>query len=336
MKAKPFYIVLIGLLLALFSTACSSDDAEGSNGEGNDKVYTLEAGHSLPDDHPYHIAFENMADRVEERTDGQVVIEVYPNSEIGAERELTEGMTLGTVDMVVSSTAPVTNFVPELEVLDVPFLFKNRESAVNVLEGKIGDKLFDKMEEKGIIGLSWGENGYRHITNGVHPIEKPADLEGLKIRTQENDIHLAAFEALGAQPTPMAWTEALTALQQGVVDAQENPAIVADQFSLYESNQTYMSLTGHVYSVAVYMMSKQTYEELPEDLRKIVVEEAQKAGAEERELIVEMEQESLTKLKEQGMEIIEEVDTEPFQKKVEPVYEQVEHQDLLQEIRDAQ
>lgn len=336
MKAKPFYIVLIGLLLVVLSTACSSDDAEGSNGEGNDKVYTLEAGHSLPDDHPYHIGFENMADRVEERTDGQVVIEVYPNSELGAERELTEGMTLGTVDMVVSSTAPVTNFVPELEVLDVPFLFKDRESAVDVLEGEIGDKLFKKMEEKGIIGLSWGENGYRHITNSAHPIEKPADLEGLKIRTQENDIHLAAFEALGAQPTPMAWTEALTALQQGVVDAQENPAIVADQFSLYESNQTYMSLTGHVYSVAVYMMSKQTYEELPEDLREIVVEEAQKAGPEERELIVEMEQESLKNLEEQGMEIIEDVDTEPFQKKVEPVYEQVEHQDLLQEIRDAQ
>lgn len=336
MKAKLFLNVLLGLLLIAFLAACGSDDAEGSNEEDNDKVYTLQAGHSLPDDHPYHIAFKNMADRIEERTDGQVVIEVYPNSEIGAERELTEGMTLGTVDMVVSSTAPVTNFVPELEVLDVPFLFKDRDSAVNVLEGEIGDKLFKKMEEQGIVGLSWGENGYRHITNSLHPIEKPADLEGLKIRTQENDIHLAAFEALGAQPTPMAWTEALTALQQGVVDAQENPAIVADQFSLYESNQKYMSLTGHVYSVAMYMMSKQTYEKLPEDLRDIVVEEAQKAGAEERELIVKMEQESLKNLEEQGMEIIEDVNTEPFQKKVEPVYEQVEHQELLQEIRDAQ
>lgn len=336
MKAKLFLNVLLGLLLIAFLAACGSDDAEGSNEEDNDKVYTLQAGHSLPDDHPYHIAFKNMADRIEERTDGQVVIEVYPNSEIGAERELTEGMTLGTVDMVVSSTAPVTNFVPELEVLDVPFLFKDRDSAVNVLEGEIGDKLFKKMEEQGIVGLSWGENGYRHITNSLHPIKKPADLEGLKIRTQENDIHLAAFEALGAQPTPMAWTEALTALQQGVVDAQENPAIVADQFSLYESNQKYMSLTGHVYSVAMYMMSKQTYEKLPEDLRDIVVEEAQKAGAEERELIVKMEQESLKNLEEQGMEIIEDVNTEPFQKKVEPVYEQVEHQELLQEIRDAQ
>ncbi len=181
-----------------------------------------------------------------------------------------------------------------------------------------------------------GENGYRHITNGKHPVNKPEDLKGLKIRTQENEIHIAAFKALGAQPTPMAWTEALTGLQQGVVDAQENPAIVADQFKLYESKQKYMTLTGHVYSVAMFMMSQKTYDKLPEDLRAIVLEEGQKAGAKQRDLIVEMEKESIQKLKDNGVEIIEDVDLVPFQEAVKPVYATIEYQDLLHQIIDAQ
>lgn len=336
MAKKKFGFVSMMLASTLALTACGGTDSGSSGEKGSEETYVLQAGHSLPDDHPYHLGFLEMAKAVEERTDGQVTIEVFANSEIGAERELTEGMGLGTVDLVVSSTAPVTNFVPELGVLDVPFLFQDRESAVEILEGDIGDELFAKMEENGIIGLSWGENGYRHITNAVRPIETPEDLQGLKIRTQENEIHLAAFEALGAQPTPMAWTEAITALQQGVVDAQENPAIVADQFSLYDANQKYMSLTGHVYSVAIYMMSQKTYDELPEELRDIVVEEGQKAGPRERELIVEMEQESLQTLKDNGMEIIEDIDTAPFREAVQPVYETIEHQDLLNEILDAQ
>lgn len=331
---KKFGLLSVILAGTLVLSACG-DSGNGASSDP-DKVYTLQAGHSLPVDHPYHIAFLEMAKNVEERTDGKVIIEVFANSEIGAERELTEGMELGTVDLVVSSTAPVTNFVPELGVLDVPFIFQDRESAVEVLEGDIGDELFAKMEENGIVGLSWGENGYRHITNGVRPINSPADLKGLKIRTQENEIHIAAFEALGAQPTPMAWTEAITALQQGVVDAQENPAIVADQFSLYEANQKYMTLTGHVYSVAVYMMSKQTYDELPEELRDIVVEEGQKAGAIERDMLVEMEKESIKTLKENGVEIIEDVDLAPFQEAVKPVYEEIEYQDLLNQILDVQ
>lgn len=335
---KVKWLLALSLVMMLIVAGCGNSDNKKSDGNAKDdgKVYTLQAGHSLPVDHPYHVAFLEMADAVKERTDGRVIIEVFPNSEIGAERELTEGLTLGTVDLVVSSTAPVTNFVPELGVLDVPFLFKDRDSAVEVLNGEIGDELFASLKDKGIIGLSWGENGYRHITNSLHPIEKPEDLKGLKIRTQENKIHIAAFEALGAQPTPMAWNEALTGLQQGVVDAQENPAIVADQFKLYDSKQKYMTLTGHVYSVAMYMMSQKTYDSLPEDLRDIIIEEGQKVGAKERDLIVSMEKDSIQTLKDNGVEIIENVDTAPFQEKVKAVYDKVEYQDLLNRILEAQ
>ncbi|EGL81748.1 TRAP dicarboxylate transporter, DctP subunit [Caldalkalibacillus thermarum TA2.A1] len=341
---KKWHVVslMFSLSLVLLIAACgggsepASDEGGERNEAGNEEVFVLRAGHSLPEDHPYELGFQRMAENVEQRTDGRVKIETYPNSQIGAERELVEGLTLGTVDLVVTSTAPVTNFVPELGVLDLPFLFNDRETAVRVLEGEIGEELFAKIREHGIIPLSWGENGFRHITNSIRPVHTPDDLKGLKIRTQENEIHLAAFRELGAQPTPMAWTEALTALQQGVVDAQENPAIVADQFNLYDAGQKYMSLTGHVYSVAVYLLSEETYNKLPEDLRQIVVEEGQKVGAYQRDLIVEMEQESLEKLKEQGMEIIEDVDITPFRDAMAPVYSTYQYQDLLERVLNAQ
>jgi tripartite ATP-independent transporter DctP family solute receptor len=347
MKKNTLLLILL-LSLSMVIAACggtqssnnSSENKEGKGDAGSTadsgETFVLQAGHSLPETHPYEIALKEVAANVEERTNGQVKIETFPNSQIGAERELTEGLKFGSVDIVVSSTAPVTNFVPELGVLDLPFLFESRESAVKVLEGEIGQDLLKKLESQGILALSWGENGFRHVTNGKHPVKTPADLEGLKIRTQENQIHLAAFEALGAQPTPMAWTEALTALQQGVVDAQENPAIVADQFNLFDANQKYMTLTGHVYSAAIFMMSKATYDELPEELRDVVVEELEKAGAKERELIIKMEKESLAKIKEQGMEILEDVDKAPFREAIKSVYDEYEDQELLTRILEAQ
>lgn len=338
---KKWYVLVVAVMFLL--TACgggssepatNNEDNSGNNAETT--VYTLQAAHSLPADHPYELSFQKMSEIVNERTGGRVIIETFPASQIGAERELTEGLTFGTVDLVVSSTAPITNFVAELGVLDLPFLFNDRDAAVKVLESEIGDELLAALSDQGIIGLSWGENGFRHVTNGIRPIEAPEDLRGLKIRTQENAIHLAAFEALGAQPTPMAWTEALTALQQGVVDAQENPAIVADQFNLYEANQKYMTLTGHVYSVAIFMMSQETYDKLPQELADIVVEEGKKIGSYERELIVEMEQESLKKLREQGMEIIEDVDVQPFRDAISSVFDSYEEQEFLNRILSAQ
>lgn len=331
---KKITLMAMFMITLIIAAGCGG---ESTSDDGDaEQVYTLQAGHSLTTDHPYHLGFVELAEQVEERTDGQVVIEIFPNNEIGAERELTEGLSLGTVDFAMSSTAPIVNIVPELEVLDAPFLFEDREAAVEVLNGEIGDELFEAFEKQGIIGLSWAENGFRQITNSTHPIETPEDLEGVNIRVQENEIHLAAFDALGAQPSPMAWDEAITGLQQGVVDAQENPVVIADTNSLYDSNQHYMTLTNHVYSVAVYMMSQQTYDELPEDLRDIVLEEGARIGEYQRELMVEMEKESLANVQEDGMEIIEEVDTEAFQEIVSPVYELIEHQDLLQRIIDSQ
>lgn len=331
MKRKRFLWLVPMLVLSLILSACgggsSSTGGEAdSEGKGSDKTFSLKAGHSLTEDHPYHIGLLELAKNVEERTDGKVKIEVFPLSQLGAERELTEALTLGTADMSVSSTAPIANFYPEIGIVDMPFLFESREHAYKVLDGEIGQELLKGMENVGIVGLAWGENGFRHITNAKQPINKPEDLKGLKIRTQENPIHLDAFNALGAKPTPMAWTEALTALQQGVVDAQENPIVVADTYKLYEANQKYMTLTGHLYSPAVIMFSKSVWDTLPAEYQDILKEESKKAGDQIRDLITKSDEESLKVLKEQGMEIVEEVDVAPFREAIQPVYEKYESQ----------
>lgn len=308
------------------STESGGEKETSTDGNSEGETFNLKAGHSLTEEHPYHIALVDLAKAVEERTDGKVKIEVFPLSQLGAERELTEALTIGTADMSISSTAPIVNFYPQIGILDLPFLFESREHAYKVLDGEVGQGLLKGLEDVGIIGLSWAENGFRHITNSKRDITKPEDLEGLKIRTQENPIHLDAFTALGAKPTPMAWTEALTALQQGVVDAQENPIVVADTYKLYEANQTYMTLTGHLYSPAVIMFSKATWDKLPAEYQEILKEEAKKAGDRERELIAKSDEESLKVLKEKGVKIIEDVDVVPFREAIKSVYDKYESQ----------
>lgn len=330
-KKKLFWLVSF-LVLSLVLAGCggsktsneSQSSNEGSSGEG--ETFSFKAGHSLPENHPYHIALLDMAEKVKEQTNGNVTIEVFPLSQIGAERELTEGLTLGTVDMVISSTAPIVNFLPEIGILDMPFLFESREHAFKVLEGEVGQELIQGLDGIGIVGLAWAENGFRHITNSTHPITSPEDLKGVKIRTQENPIHLDAFTALGAQPTPMAWNEALTALQQGVVDAQENPLVVADTYKLHEANQKYMTLTGHLFSPALIMFSKSVWETLPVEYQEIIQKEAKAAGEYERELSIKADEESLKVVKENGIEVIENVDVAPFREAIQSVYEKYESQ----------
>lgn len=323
------FVCIVGLVLsfALLSACTSSNERE---------QYVLYAGHSLAADHPFELAMQELKQRVEERTDGRVIIETFPLSQLGAERELIEGAMLGSVDMVVSTSGPIMNFVSDFAVLDLPFLFNDRESAVNILEGEIGQELFDQLRDIGIVGLSWGENGFRHVTNSMKPVETPDDLKGLSMRVQENKVFISAFKELGVTPSPMAWTEALTALQSGVVDGQENPILVIDSYKLYDANQKHMTLTGHAYSSAVFMMSEHAYNRLPEDLRQIVMEEGQKIGAYERQLVIDMEQKALARLQEQGMEVVDTIEVDAFREKIMSVYDSAKNQQLLQRILNVQ
>ena len=298
----------------------------------------IEVGHSTTIDSHYGMGMTRFGEVLEELSGGQLTLLQHPAAALGGERELIEAVQIGTLDMVITSSGPLPNFVPETQVLDLPFLFRDYDHARGVLDGEIGQELLAKVDEAGFKALAWTENGFRHITNSQRPIRTPADLAGLKIRTMENPIHLRAFEALGAAPTPMSFAELFTALQQGVVDAQENPIVVIS-VSNFSEVQNHLTLSGHLYSPAIIMMSQDRWNSLSEEEQGWVME-ATKASVEvTRNRVTELEETGVDKLREEGMEVVTEIDREAFEAAVQPAYEQYTSQfgdELIERIRAAE
>ena len=274
-----------------------------------------------PDHHAYTMGAREFARLVEDATKGEVVIKVYGGGQLGkGERELLEGLQLGTLDMAVTATGPVSNFSEDMGVVDLPFLFRNYDHVDKVLDGPIGRQLLDGLEKANIKGLAFFENGFRNFTDSKRPLTKPADFVGLKFRTMENPVHLASVRQLGAQAVPMSWGEVYTSLQTGVIDGQENPIAIIYAFKLSEV-QKYLSLTGHFYSPAPLTMSLKKFNDLKPEYQQIFMEMALKAAAYERKLIRDNEATQLAELKKQGMEVSE-VDKEPFIEAMAPVYDE--------------
>lgn len=175
----------------------------------------LKIGHTQAKGSHYDVGTTVFCDEVEKGTAGRYKCQMFPAGALGGEREQIEAVQLGTQDAVVTSTGPVGNFVPDIKILDIPFLFRDYDHARKVLDGKIGQDLLAKFPAKGLIALAWSENGFRHMTNSKRPITSAADAGGLKMRTMENKVHMAGYKTFGILPTPMAFTELFTALQQG-------------------------------------------------------------------------------------------------------------------------
>ena len=280
---------------------------------------TLKIGYATAPDSHYGVGSKVFCDQVEKGTQGRYKCQYFPNSALGGEREQIEAVQLGTQDAVVTSTGPVGNFVPDIKILDIPFLFRDYDHARKVLDGKIGQDLLAKFPAKGLIALAWSENGFRHMTNSKRPITSAADAGGLKMRTMENKVHMAGYKTFGILPTPMAFTELFTALQQGTVDGQENPVgvILASKFSQV---QKHMSLTGHVYSPAMTLISPTVWGKLSEADKKVFLAAGVKSAAATRKKVNEDEANGIAILKKDGMQIVEKVDGESFRKAVAPAY----------------
>jgi tripartite ATP-independent transporter DctP family solute receptor len=289
-----------------------------------DKQVVLKLGHAVAPEHPYHLGAVRFSELVAQRTKDKVKIDVYPSTQLGNERDMVEGLQLGTIDLVVTSTGPLGGFVPKMFVVDLPFLFRDREHAYKVLDGPIGRDLLDAFSAKGIKGLAFWENGFRQITNNVRPIEKPEDLKGIKIRTMENKVHLASFKAFGASPTPMAWSEVYTALQQKTIDAQENPIAIIYHQKIFEV-QKYLTLTGHFYSPTPLLMSLKAFDSLPKDIQKIMLDTAIECATYERNLLRDSEVKQIAELKAKGMQVAT-PNKKPFQDAAAPVYKEFEAQ----------
>lgn len=297
----------------------------------------VSVGYAISSNSHYGAGSKAFKETLESLSDGAFTVTDHPSGSLGGERAMIEGLQIGTVDVVITSTGPLGNFVPETYVLDLPFLFTSYEQARCVLDGEIGQELLDKMGDHDLVGLSWSENGFRHITNSQKAIEKPEDVSGLKIRTMENRIHQQAFEELGASPTPMAMPELFTALQQGTVDGQENPIAVIVAANLYEV-QDQLSLTGHVYSPAILLGSPVLIDGLSEEERAWFDEAAQAATEATRAEVSRLEEEGVAFLQEQGMTVTDNIDPAPFQEAVEAIHASFIEQygdEMLERIRNS-
>lgn len=282
------------------------------------------------------VAIDTFAREVERRTDGRYQIKTFYNGALGGEREYVEAVQMGTQELALSTTGPIPNFVPETKILDMPFLFRDKAHARAVLDGPIGEELLDKFSGRGFVALGWGENGFRHMTNNVRPVRTPGDLQGLKMRTMENPVHIRAYKALGIIPTPMAFPEVFTALQQGTVDGQENPLsiIIAGKF---EQVQKYISLTGHVYSPCVWLMNPDAYAKLSDADKQAFREAAVEGTRANRERVDADDARGVDYLRKGGMDVIETVDKALFIKALAPAnayFEQEFGAGNIQRIRD--
>jgi tripartite ATP-independent transporter DctP family solute receptor len=273
---------------------------------------TLKMNNSLSQNSHYGVAVETFAREVEKRTNGRYKVQNFYSGALGAERESIEALQVGTLDLTMTSTGPLPNFVPEVAIFDIPFLFRDYAHARAVLDGPIGQEMLARFPPKGLVALAWGENGFRHMTNSKHPVIQPADLKGLKMRTMENPVHIQAYKAFGIIPTPMAFTEVFTALQQGTVDGQENPLSVIESAKL-DQVQKYLTLTGHVYSPALILIGKAQWDQLSAADKQAFLDAAKEAVKADRARIDEDERKAVADLKAKGMQVVEHVDKAAYQ-----------------------
>lgn len=315
------------LIIALIATfvGCDSKTSNEKNGQQSDKapsgeVFELKLGHTGAPNHHYQEILTKFAEDVKEKTDGKLLISVFPSDQLGNQMESTEGTMLGTHDMVLSSDMVLSNWIPEAGILNLPFLFEDNDHIKKFLDSDAYDKFYDLIESSGAISLAFWDNGFRHITNSKQPINNVEDLKGLKIRVPEGEVYLNTFNALGATPTVISFGELYSALQLGTVDGQENPVahIVTQKF--YEV-QKYVSKTGHIHSLSPLLINKNKFEKLPTEYQEVLVDSAKRHAIMHIDRVEELEAEQWKEVESNNM-LINEVDKESFIKAVESVYEE--------------
>ena len=342
MKRNRILSLILAIAMTLTLAACggnpsgsSGDSAPSSSAAPSGSATVLKLGTTVNEQDSFQVAAEKFAELVKERTNGAYEIEIYPNGALGDERTMMESMQMGTLDMGIITSGPFVNFVPEMGVLDMPFLFGSNEDVYKILDGEIGQELLSKLEGSSLKGLAYAERGFRNLTNSVRAVETPADIAGLKVRVMENEVYTATFTALGVNAVPMAWSEALTALQQGTIQGQENPVNVIYSYKLWES-QKHVTLTRHAYASAILTMSLDLFNKLPEDVQVIMKEAAQEAAEFERAWVADNEAEQMQALKDNGMEIVETPDLAGFRAAVQSVYDQYpQYADYISRIQNA-
>lgn len=326
MKRKALAIFTVLALVVGSFSGCGAKPADAPAAPAapaaEEKV-VIKLGHVEPEDRSTHKACVEFKDYVEAQSGGNITVEIYPNGQLGNDRQMVEAVTLGTIQLTIPATSVLTTYDQKFGVLDMPFVFNDADTAFKALDGDLGKTLDAILPTVGLMNLGYGYNGARSMSNNVHPINEPKDLKGMKMRVMESPVFIDLFKTLGANPTPMAFGEVYTGLQQGTVEAQENsPSLV---YSMkFNEVQKYYSLTGHVQGILAYIVNKDWFEALAADQQKIVTEGARKFLVEsQRQKELDDTAMFLDKLAAGGM-IINEITPENHQKFVDalkPMYE---------------
>ena len=317
MKSKNyvlvFFVTIIILLVLANSTLASPKK--------------IQIGHvTVPTDtDAYQMACVKFAELAKERTGGEIEFEIFPNSQLGDERDLIEGMQIGSVDAGLITNAPIGGFVPSFMILDMPFIFRNADCAHKTLDGKAGETLLEKLDSIGIKGLAFAEGGFRHMINNVNPINTAEDTQGIKFRVMESPIYIGMFKSLGSNAIPMPWGEVFTAVQQGVMDGLEIPMSSIYSCKLYEVTK-YLSLTEHTYSPLIFMISNSVWNTLSDEHKQILKGAAKDAAVYERARLAEIENEFIKNVENEGMIVNKVDDKTSFQEAVKPMYEDFKDQ----------
>ena len=285
---------------------------------GDNVSLSLFAG-SIPENMPTGGALQFMADYLNANSNGTIEATAFFDTALGDATSMVQGLQQGTVDIGVSGTSYFTGLVPEITVFELPFLFSSVDEARVAIEGPAKDAIFEKLSGVGLVGLSIWENGFRELTNNVRPVTTPDDMQGIKMRVLPNEIQVATWEAMGALPATIDAGELYTALQQGTVDAQDNPLheIVARRF--YEV-QPYITMTDAVYTPFLMAMSQMSWDKLSESQQALVMEAAALAKEEELRLTDEAQANALQEVLDYGCEVVEDPDKEAFREKALPTW----------------
>lgn len=320
---KKFYGILIMIVCLLFLLSCGEKKTESTSEKIKIKVAVI--GN---ENHQSTIMANYFKEELEKLTENKFEIEIYPNGILGGEREAIEGVKLGTIQMtVVTMDGALPAWISDTQVMSIPYLFKTKEDAYKALDGVIYKYLSPKFEEQGFKYLGSGELGFRHFTNNVREVKTAQDMKGMSIRVQEAPVWFALIKSLGASAVPVAFNELYTALQQGMVDGEENP-IASIYTAKFNEVQKYLTLDGHTYAAVSIVMNKDFYNELDEKLKNSIDNAAKAAIPRQREKISNDEKEYLEKLKESGM-IVTTPDLNSFSEATKDIYRLPEVQKLI-------
>ncbi len=265
----------ISLMMASLAVGATFALAGGTAG-AQEKAITMKAGiGSSLTGSSHGMGITRFKELIEKETNGRIKMQLFPDGQMGNDQSMMDSLKMGTLDMMVTSSAPIANTTKTFLVFDLPFLFTSEKIADTVLDGPAGQEILDTLKGTGLIGLVYWENGFRNITNSKRPINTPDDLKGLKIRTMQNPIHLDSFKKWGANPVPLPFNEVFTALEQKVIDGQENPNTLIYDAGFYEA-QKYLTISKHFYTPFVLMIGQKTWNKLsPADqqlVQKIALE----------------------------------------------------------------